>query len=311
MSNGEGAKRVSDQEIMRAVPPAVGAKEFRIGLFVILGVLGFFTVLFLMTDPATFRGRYMITTTVDDAAGIRKGDPVRMRGVGIGRVHRFEMAPQGVKITLEIEGEWGIPAGSRTELVANGMIGGISVAVLQGQGDRLPADSEIPGTAVGGIFESAGDITDDLGTVLGRIETLLSEGTVTDLGASVGSMRLILADLARITDGQAQQVHALTESLNRSASNVEDLTSAPEIGRMLASADSALLTLGRTAASLEVASGALTTVLGRIERGEGTLGQLSVNDSLYVGLNATLGSLRALIDDVRENPSRYITLKVF
>ena len=48
-----------------------------------------------------------------------------------------------------------------------------------------------------------------------------------------------------------------------------------------------------------------------MERGEGTLGQLSVNDSLYVSLNAAAASMRLLVDDLRANPGRYINLSIF
>ena len=92
-------------------------------MFVILGIASFFTILFLMTSPATFRGRYMLVTRVDDAQGIRKGDPVQMRGINIGRIHRFRMEGDSVLITLEVEGEWQVPAGSRSELLSGGIFG--------------------------------------------------------------------------------------------------------------------------------------------------------------------------------------------
>ena len=50
------------------------------------------------TDAATFRGRYIITTFVPNAGGIRRGDPVQMRGVNIGRVTDFQMVPDGVAV---------------------------------------------------------------------------------------------------------------------------------------------------------------------------------------------------------------------
>jgi phospholipid/cholesterol/gamma-HCH transport system substrate-binding protein len=48
-----------------------------------------------------------------------------------------------------------------------------------------------------------------------------------------------------------------------------------------------------------------------MERGEGTLGQLSVNDTLFVTLTAAMASARLLLDDVRANPGRYINVSIF
>ena len=303
---------LTDAEVLQAVPPTRRAHELRVGIFVIVGIVGFFTVLFLMTSPATFRGRYMVTTLVEDAQGIRKGDPVQMRGVNIGRIHDFHLERGGVLLTLEIEGEWQIPVDSRSELSSSGLLGGLTVAVIPGTSSTFvqPFD-EIPGEAVAGLFDSAGNLTADAGEALERVQSLLSEATVDDIGASVASLREVLADLADLTEGQAEEVRALTASLNRSAGNVEELTGSDELSRTLVSADTAMARLGRTSAALEESTASLNAVLARMERGEGTLGQLSTNDSLYVSLQGAADNLRLLLEDVRENPGRYIKLEIF
>ena len=56
----------------------------RIGVFVLIGLAASVYLLYLLTDPATFRGRYKVTTSVENVMGLRKGDPVQMRGVNIG-----------------------------------------------------------------------------------------------------------------------------------------------------------------------------------------------------------------------------------
>ena len=83
---GKGRQRADDQEILAATPRNTGGKEAQVGLFVILGVVSFIIVLFWMTDPATFRGRYMLVSEVTNAGGVRPGDPIQMRGVNVGRV---------------------------------------------------------------------------------------------------------------------------------------------------------------------------------------------------------------------------------
>lgn len=307
-----GARRLSDQEVLRAVPPTARSRQLRVGVFVILGIAGFFTVLFLMTSPATFRGRYMLVTRVDDAQGIRKGDPVQMRGINVGRIHRFDMDGDSVLITLEIEGRWEIPAGSRSELLSGGILGGTVVSVLPGPGPgALPPRAVLPGRAVPGVFDSAGDLAGDAGDVLNRVQALLSDSTLAGAGSAVSSLRDLLTDLARLTESQADEVRSLLAALNRSAENLEAVTGADEWRRTLGSADSALASLNRTSGAVERSISSLNVVLARIERGEGTLGQLSANDSLYRSLNAAADNLAELLDDLRENPGRYIRISVF
>jgi phospholipid/cholesterol/gamma-HCH transport system substrate-binding protein len=69
--------------------------------------------------------------------------------------------------------------------------------------------------------------------------------------------------------------------------------------------------VNRTSEVVLGASEALNTILRRMEEGEGTLGQLSANPVLYETLVATLESVKALTDDLKENPGRYVKIEIF
>ena len=94
-----------------------------VGLFLILGLMAVLAALFVLTDAAIFRGRYIVSTHVADAGGIRRGDPVQMRGVNIGRVQRFQIDKDRVEIRLELEGEYPVPKDSHVELKSSGLAG--------------------------------------------------------------------------------------------------------------------------------------------------------------------------------------------
>jgi phospholipid/cholesterol/gamma-HCH transport system substrate-binding protein len=70
-----------------------------------------------------------------------------------------------------------------------------------------------------------------------------------------------------------------------------------ELTVVLARADTTLQSLGR--------------VSRRIESGEGALGRLLTSDSLAVQLEGAAFNLRALLEDMRQNPGRYIRLSIF
>ena len=122
---------MSTEKPLPPPPPSRGRdRELWVGVLVIVGVASIFAALFTLTDAAMFRGRYIITTLVSDAGGIRRGDPVQMRGVNIGRVMRFRITPEGVAVTLEIEGEYPIPKDSKVELRGSGLLGTLMVVLL-------------------------------------------------------------------------------------------------------------------------------------------------------------------------------------
>lgn len=314
MNNSEQTRgrRLSDDEILRAVPPTAKLREFRVGVFVILGIAGFFTFLYMMTDPGTFRGRYNLLTRVDDAQGVRNGDPVRIKGINIGSVAGAHIDGDDVLITLEIEGEWRIPTGSRAEMFSEGVLGGMVVSVLPGPGPGfIEPMGLIPGETSPDILTAAGGVANNVDYVLDRVRALLSDSLVAAVGEAVVHLRDIANDLSGLTAGRAEEVSAIMASLRRSAENVEGVTGAEEWKRTLATAETALASLDRTAGALGGTVTSLNTVVGRLERGEGTLGRLLVDESLYDELEATTRTLRELLADVKANPGRYLKIEIF
>ena len=309
-------RRPSDAEITRAVPPAARVREVRVGIFVILGLAGFFIILFMMTSPATFRGRYTVLTHVDDAGGMRRGDAVTMRGVHIGRVRAFDLTREtGVVLSLEIERGWQIPLGSRTEVRSTGFLGGMIVAVVTGPGPGfVEPGTLLPGETVAGVLDVAGDMSGDVSDVLARIQAFLSDTTIAGTEGAVVAMRDLFSGVTGTldtVDSLAAEARTVLTDLRRTAANVGDVTGAEEWRNTLASAEATLASLERSATALEGPVASLGTILGRIERGEGTLGRLSVDDSLYNAYTDLAVSLRQLTDDVKENPRRYISLRIF
>lgn len=303
----------TDEELLNAVPRGQVNREFQVGIFVILGVISVMAALFFLTDPSMFRGRYLATTMVEDAGGIRKGDPIQMKGVNIGRVHEFVLSQEGVLISLELEGQWEIPVDSRTRLVSSGILGGRTVEVVPGRSSELlvPGGS-LPGENMPGLLDFPPDLGQNAEDVLARIQGLLDGPTVEAVQESAGKLRQLLSQLSTLAEAQGAEISKLTASLNRSAQGLESAAgSGEDWARAVARADSTLAVAKQTSQTLLRASGSLETILHRMEAGEGTLGQLSTDSTLYDNLTQALESVRALADDIRENPGRYVKIEIF
>jgi phospholipid/cholesterol/gamma-HCH transport system substrate-binding protein len=308
------------ETLPKAPPPRSGAdREFMVGVFVIVGLAAVLTALYTLTDAALFRGRYIVTTRVPNAAGIRRGDPVQMRGVNIGRVQKFRIAQEGVTIHLEIEGEYDVPSDSRVELRSAGPLSGMVANVLPGQSPtRIRGGQDLPGTTAESVFDQAGKLADESEKVLQRVQTLLSEKTVTDVQSSAADMQAMLKDLAEITAKQKKDLVALASSLRRSAEGVEKATTGPELESAVKRVDAVAQRMEVLTDSLDRSAKSTEGLLGRIERGEGTLGKLSKDETLYLNANEAVANLnqavvemRKLTEDIRKQPKRYLKLSLF
>ena len=301
-------------------PPARGRhREAWVGLFVIAGVAAILTILAVMTNAALFRGRYIIVTTVPNAGGIRKGDPVLMRGVNIGRVIKFGISQHDVDIRLEIEGEYKVPKDSRVEVRAAGVLGGSVADVIPGQskenvgwGDRLPGETGV------GLFDKMDELAGQADKVAVKMQGLLSDQMVSDVHGSAAGARQSLQSLQAILNEQRSDMRALTASLRRSAEGVEKVATGPELEQTVKRMDAIVARLDGTVDKLDQSSKSVQSILNRIDRGEGTLGKLSTDEELYknaneavANLNKATTELNKLLVDFQAHPRKYINLKIF
>ena len=302
----------SAAEAEQAVPEQAGKRQVRIGLFVLGGLIATTILLFLLTDPSMFRGRYRITTTVDNVMGLRTGDPVQMRGVTIGSVNDFELGGQGdnVVIVLEVDGQWLIPEGSTTQLVQPGLMSPRTVEVLPGPGPgTMGSGDNMPGIAVKGLLDDTETLGEKGQIALDAIADLLSEKNLDAFSGSAQGLDNLVAELSNLVESERENLAEVIQSFRRAADGLEEATG-PELREDLASlmarADSAMGRINTTSENIERVAASLETILARIQNGEGTLGKLWASDSLFTDLTAAVESARTLMDDIRENPGRYM-----
>jgi phospholipid/cholesterol/gamma-HCH transport system substrate-binding protein len=311
---------VSNEKPLPPMPPARGRyRDAWVGFFVVSGLAAVLLTLAIMTDAALFRGRYIIITNVPNASGIRKGDPVQMRGVNVGRIIGFTIGQKDVDMRLEIEGEYPIPKDSRVELKASGLLGGMVADVIPGAskesvkgGDRLQG-----GTGVG-LFDKMDTLAGEAQKVTVRVQNLLDDDTVKNLQGSAADARQSLAQLQAMLKEQRGELRALSVSLRRSAESVEKTTAGPELDRTVKRLDELTQRLETTLGTVDRSTNSLDSILGRMERGEGTLGKLSKDEQLYknatdatANMNKAAEELQKLVVDFRANPRKYVNLKIF
>ena len=225
------------------------------------------------------------------------------------------MGNEDVVIILEVEGQWLIPEGSSTQLVSPGLMAPRTVEIVPGPGPgTIGPGSTLPGRAVKGLLDNTESLGEKGQIALDRIAELLSPDNLDAIGGSAEGLNTLLGDLSDLVESESESLSELIQAFNRAADGLAEVTG-PELRENLTNAatkaDSLMGRLNATSESIEGAVASLETILARIEGGEGTLGQLSVNDSLFTGLTAAVESARLLMDDVRENPRRYIKVSIF
>ena len=106
----------------------------------------------------------------------------------------------------------------------------------------------------------------------------------------------IFVNIESIT-GNLQQNNKQITNILENFSNLSDSLAKAEILTTINNANKALLSVNN--------------ILDKINRGEGSLGLLLNNDSLYNNLNRSSENLDKLLIDLRENPKRYLHYSLF
>jgi phospholipid/cholesterol/gamma-HCH transport system substrate-binding protein len=313
--------RKPDDEPLPPAPPTRGqGKTAWVGLFLIVGILGVLVVLFVMTDAAIFRGRYIINTSVDDAGGIRRGDPVQMRGVNIGRIMGFKISQAGVRVELEIEGEFDIPTDSRVDLVSAGLLGGMKADVVPGTATTLVKYGDsLPGRTEKGLADLD---TEQLGTqaedVMARVQRLLADQTIANVNGSTAELHSLLKEMNAAIVGQRRELTLLTQSLQRSSASLEKSVGAPELERSIKRLDGISAKMEEVTGTLDRGSRSMENVAARMDKGEGSLGKLTKDEALYDDMSRAAASIsqatdniNKLTEEIRRNPKKYLKVSVF
>jgi len=272
---------------------------------------GFF---YLMGDPI-LTGGTEIAMTLQDGGGLKRGDQVHLNGVQVGTVRDVELVPPSdVTVTLRIDSEMRLPADTRA-VVRGDVFGAHVVTLVPGQAlVNLERGDTIRGVTAQALPELASDLGDQTRILLGRADSLLSPATVSDVKATA----TVLPEIARELRSAFSEFRLAAASLRRTTEEVEDaqagvaLTAAlNEVAGSARSFNTAATTLNRAAVSLDESLLSLSSVLGKIDRGEGTMGLLVNDTTLYGELRSTLAEMRALTADVRANPKKYVTVEIF
>lgn len=290
-----------------------------VGAFVLLGATLVIVGFFILTSPAMLRGRYFVTAILSDAGGVRKGDSVEMRGVVIGRVSSFRILPDGVAVRLEIEGQYSIPSDSKVRMRTNNLLGGAQLDVLPGTSPQpTPRDATLPGKAEKQLTSQVQSVAGQASEALERVQALLSPETVQNVQASSAELTELLRELASTAQEQRAQLLELTRSLSASAAGLQRATAGDEPRIIVQRLSATSVRLDRASVSLERSAQSAQEFLARIDRGEGTLGRLSRDDTLYrnaaqavADLSRTAKSVSELAEDIRREPKKYIQLKIF
>ncbi|HZH42221.1 MAG TPA: MlaD family protein, partial [Gemmatimonadales bacterium] len=242
------------------------------------------------------------------------GDPVLVSGVKKGRVATVELAGVGrVRVVLEISKDVAPHVDASATIGQLDFFGAKYVDYSPGgQEALLPAGRAIVGASPPGLADMASGLATRANELLGRASGLVSDQLATDLHNTLVATQRGMDVLVATGNGpMVKQTTATLASVERVMSHLDTLLGSQAARQTGVHLDTLTTNLAVLSTNLSHATASLDTLLAAMNHGQGSLGKMATDSMLYVDLKHTLESLSALLDDLRERPGRYLTVKVF
>ncbi|MDP2496467.1 MAG: MlaD family protein [Candidatus Palauibacterales bacterium] len=295
--------------------------EFQVGALVIVSLLVLFGGVLWISGASIGGDEFRIFARSEDAAQVKTGDVVLFRGVRMGSVSGVRIAEGAVVLTLSLNAEQAgeLPADSRAMLQPGGFLGTQQVRILAGESSAsLRSGDTISARPAPEITQVASQLSSEASGVLSRTRQLLSERTVASVERSTEDFAATMDRLRQLVREEQGSLQRMISHLDSVTARLEAASDGPRVERTVASLDTLTARLKETSSELEESSTSLSSILGKMDRGEGTLGKLVNDDRLYerarnamVNLQRASEELAGLTADIRRRPGRYLKVSLF
>lgn len=294
-------------------------KEFVIGICVIVAALILFFGIDYLKGINLFNPSNFYYVQCVDVSGLELSAPVTINGYKVGQVRKISYDyenPGKIKVLLAVDDKLHLPKGSYAELASTLLSGGYVNIVLGKESGKIPTGEELPLKPTKGLMDAVSqDVMPAVGEILPHIDSL-----VNNLNTLVSDPALI-ASIQRL-DGITGNVYSITQGLDNTVSrdvplvmrNTRRLTSrldSVSYNLMALSHNLKELPLSSTMDNVNEITANLSHFSKQLNDKNSTLGLLTSDPELYNRLNQVSADIDSLIVDIKKNPKRYISIKLF
>jgi phospholipid/cholesterol/gamma-HCH transport system substrate-binding protein len=288
-------------------------KEATVGLLVLLGVVAFvFGAMWLRGqswgNPPELRVAYA------DIGNLKVGSPVQISGAVLGRVEALEFERKGrVIAVLTYDAEKITPTTTAVATIRGvGLLGDMVIDLDPGTGTPLPPDAVIEGVMEPGFGEIGTELAEKASTALTSFNAMMDTALVVDLRTTLRSSERLMRYLADTRTGPTAEINATMRQLQSVSARFDTTLAGINAPGLAARLDSTLKATGDLSVRLGGMTARMDSLLQKINSGQGTIGKMMSDSTLYVELHRTLSATRALIDSLANHPEKLgITVRVF
>ncbi|MBK8615386.1 MAG: MCE family protein [Flavobacteriales bacterium] len=280
-----------------------------------------------------FQKRNIYYAVYNDVSGITGSSPLFFHGFKVGQVVGTQLMPDGsgrIAVAFQVDADdLKLPRDSRLEIysadlftrAAQIVLGDSSVMAQRGDtllGDAQLSLTETVNQQIDPLKRKAEAMIASVDSVLTSVQGILNkdarghlDGSFADLHGTMTSVKQTAQRMDALFAAEAENIKLAMENITKLSATLA--ANQGRLNSIFANVDSLTASLAsgelqNVLKDLSATSNELKGTLTKINGGQGTLGQLITNDSLYNNLEASSRQLDLLLEDLRLNPNRYFSV---
>jgi len=313
------------------------SKEIKIAIVFITGLVLLYWGINFLKGRDLFKKERTFYAVYDNINGLVKANPILVNGFRVGQVDDIYFHPNNtgkiIVILTVTNNDLVIPSNTVAHLISSNILGSRAIELKLGnasteakEGDTLntfvqASLTEVIGVQFQPIKQKFENVMTSFDSVLIIIKQVFNESTRQDLVQSFASIRLTIQNLEHITYNLDTVITKQHRNLGAIIGNVASITeniknNNDKIQNIITNFSNISDTIAQSniASAINNADKSLkqfSEVMEKVNSGQGSLGMLVNNDSLYNNLEKSSKELNLLIEDIKLNPKRYLNFSVF
>ncbi len=311
-------------------------KEIKVGVVFVIATailiwgLMYLKGLELLKPSRTFYAAY------DQVNGLVAANPISIKGLKVGQVKKLYFNPKNpsqIIVELYVLGDYPIAKNSSARIFSSSLLGSPEIEIIPGDskdmaqsGDTLKSLIEATlGQEVNKqllpLKTKAENLIGSIDSIAVIVQQVLNKNTRDNLVEAIEHVKQSLENIAHTTHNLDTLMGAERNNLSKIINNVESISSNlkqnnEKITNILSNFSNLSDSLAKaripyTISQVNKAIGDLDLILLKINKGEGSVGQLLNNEQLYKEVEKAARDLNLLLEDVKANPSKYVKVSVF
>ncbi len=309
-------------------------KEVKIGIITTLAIACFLYGFNFLKGKNFFSKQRTFYAVYNDIDGLVEANHILINGFKIGMVGKIKIMPNSngqICVALIVENEVPIPRNSTAKVVSSDLLGSKAVSLLLGTesnlaktGDTLLSSQEdnlkqAVNKTIAPLQVKAQALLSSLDSLMIEFKQVFNENTQKNLSKSFESIKDAIASLEvtsfrldTLVKTEKGKISSILTKLNKIAGTLSD--NSDKLGNVISNFSNISDSLAKSNIKSAILNADNTLkqtseIFTKINNGQGTMGLLVNNDSLYRKLDKTSEDLDKLLKDVRLNPNRYINIR--